>query len=152
MKLTVLRYFDNGKATAGLLFIDGKFECYTLEDEFRVEKVMAETRIPEGIYEIKLRTEGTHHLKYKERFPQDHVGMLHVTNVPKFEYILIHIGNTEKDTAGCLLVGNSTNVSNVISDSGAAYISMYKKVAPELKKGNKVTIQYIDIKEWMPKF
>ena len=152
MKLTVLRYFDNGKATAGLLFIDGKFECHTLEDEFRVEKVMSETRIPEGEYEIKFRKEGTHNQKYAERFPKDHKGMLHVTNVPKFEYILIHIGNTEKDTAGCLLVGNSINVSNVLSDSGAAYITMYKKVAAELEKGNKVTIKYIDIKEWMPKF
>jgi hypothetical protein len=111
---------------------------------------MAETRIPEGEYEIKLRTEGSHHPKYLSKFPQDHIGMLHVTNVPKFEYILIHIGNTEKDTAGCLLVGNSADVKNVIGDSTGAYIKMYKKVAPELKKGNKVTIKYIDIKEWMP--
>ncbi len=151
MKLTVVRYADNGKATSGLLFIDGKFECYTLEDERREVKVMAETRIPEGEYELKLRTEGTHHPKYKERFPKDHVGMLHVTNVPKFEYILIHIGNTEKDTAGCLLVGNTADVSNVLASSSAAYLTMYKKVAPELTKGNKVTIKYVDIEQWMPR-
>jgi hypothetical protein len=152
MKLIVLRYSDNGKSTSGLLFIDGKFECYTLEDEYREKKVMAETRIPEGEYEIKLRTEGGHHAKYSERFPKEHIGMLHVINVPNFEYILIHIGNTEKDTAGCLLVGNTADVSNVLASSGAAYITMYKKVAKELKEGKKVTIKYIDIKEWMPKF
>src|SRR5688500_19899161 len=98
MKLTVLRFYDNGKSTSGLLFIDGKFECYTLEDEHRDVKLKGETRIPCRQYDLGLRTEGGHHEKYSKKFPKDHVGMLHVLDVPNFQYILIHIGNTEGDT------------------------------------------------------
>jgi hypothetical protein len=150
MELVVLRYRDDTTATSGLLFIDGKFECYTLEDEYRATKLAAETRIPEGTYELKLRLEGTHHVDYLKKFPKEHIGMLYVTNVPGFEYILIHIGNTEKDTAGCLLVG--TNPAGMtLTESTPAYLKMYKQVAPAIKSGKKVTIKYVDIKEWIKK-
>ena len=105
MKLTVLRYNSQDDFTQGLLFIDGKFECHTIEDEQRTVKVYSETAIPNGTYEVKLRTEGKFHQNYSSKFPLFHKGMLHVTNVPNFEYILIHIGNDDDDTAGCLLVG-----------------------------------------------
>jgi hypothetical protein len=147
MKLVVVRYLDDSNSTLGLLYVDGKFECYTLEDEKRDKKVMAETRIPEGDYNIKLRTEGGHHDKYTKQFPE-HIGMLHVTNVPGFEWILIHIGNTEKDTAGCLLVGEDPNGMTIASSTNA-YKKLYNKVAPVLKQGEKVTIKYVDIKSWI---
>jgi hypothetical protein len=148
MKLTVLRYYDDGETTSGLLFIDGKFECYTCEDQHRDKKVMGDTRIPSREYQLGLRTEGGHHERYSKKFPKDHVGMLHVLDVPGFEYILIHIGNTEADTAGCLLVGNQITKEGKLVDSTGAYESMYKKVAPKLKSGEKVTINYLDIKQW----
>src|SRR5690606_24601052 len=129
--------------TLGLLFIDGKFECYTLEDQHRDKKVWGDTRIPNGTYEVALRTEGTHHERYSKKF-SDHIGMLHVLNVPNFEYILIHVGNTEADTAGCLLVGNQITKKALI-DSTGAYREMYKKIAPALAKGEKVTIEYKEI-------
>lgn len=149
MKLTVVRFFDNGKATSGLMFIDEKFECYTLEDEYRSVKVMGETRIPEGEYVLGLRTVGTHHTNYTKKFPKDHVGMLHVLDVPNFQFILVHIGNTEVDTEGCLLVGNQITKEGTLIDSTGAYLAMYKKVAPRIKKGETVTIKYIDIKQWL---
>lgn len=145
MKLTLYRYFDSGKATSGLLFIDGQFQCYVLEDTFRSVKVKGETRIPEGTFEIKLRTEGTHHVEYAKKFPSDHVGMLHLQDVPKFQFILIHIGNGIKDTDGCLLVGNQISKAGTLIDSTEAYKELYKKIAPILKKGDKVTIE---IKKW----
>jgi hypothetical protein len=141
MKLTLLRFYDSGKATAGLLFVDGKFECYTLEDEHRDVKVMAETRIPEGTFEIKYRKEGGHHTEYSKKFGKEHFGMLHLQNVPKFEYILIHIGNSEKDSAGCILVGNQITRIPTLVDSTGAYKSLYAKVATALNKGEKVTIE-----------
>ena len=55
MKLNVVRHQFGEEATNGLLFIDGVFECYTLEDQYQEVKVMHETCIPEGTYEIKLR-------------------------------------------------------------------------------------------------
>lgn len=145
MKLELLRFHDNGKATLGILKIDGKFECFTLEDEHRDKKVMSETRIPEGEYEIKLRTEGTHHIEYGKKFPDIHAGMLWLQDVPNFQFILIHIGNTEKDSAGCILVGNQALKSATLVDSTTAYKELYKKVSVELKAKKKVTIKITEI-------
>ena len=136
MKLLVERYKSTPEATLGKLSIDGVFECYTLEDEFRAVKVKAETRIPEGTYQIKLRTEGTHHLQYANKFPDIHKGMLWLQNVPGFQWILIHIGNTEKDTEGCLLVGADRDEEKMtISRSTVAYRSLYTKVVKAAQEG-----------------
>lgn len=136
MNLLVQRYKSTPNATLGKLFIDGVFECYTLEDEFRAVKVRGETRIPTGKYKLALRTEGETHLKYAQRFPDIHRGMLHVTNVPGFQWILIHIGNTEKDTEGCLLVGADRDEQKMtIGRSSVAYRKMYPKVADAVTKG-----------------
>lgn len=144
MKITVARFFDTGEATLGAVFIDGKFECFCIEDQHRDVKVKGDTRISNGTYKIGLRTEGSHHDSYKKKFPKDHIGMLHVLDVPNFEFILIHIGNSEADTAGCLLVGNQITKEGKLIDSTGAYLSLYKKVAPKIKGG--VTIQYLDLK------
>ena len=66
MKLTVVRTQFGTDATNGLLFIDGFFECYTLEDQYQAVKVMHETCIPEGTYDIKFRKTGGFHAKYSE--------------------------------------------------------------------------------------
>ena len=152
MKLEVLRFSSQKDSTLGLLFdvtdCDRKFMSYTLEDEYREEKVMHETRIPAGTYEITFRTVGGFHAKYSERFPGLHKGMLWVRNVPNFEYILIHAGNDDDDTSGCLLVGD-TQTENIQSDgfvgsSVNAYKRVYKIVADALEQGDMVTITYID--------
>ena len=147
MKLDVYRYSDNRESTLGLLFIDGCFECYTLEDEARSKKVFGETRIPSGSYTIKLRTEGGHHSRYAHKF-SFHKGMLWLQDVPNFKWILIHIGNTDNDTAGCLLVGNSVNNNTLgdgkIGNSTEAYINMYKKVVSAMDSGEPISISYHD--------
>lgn len=143
MKLELFRY-KHEPSSQGVIAIDGKFECYTLEDQRRPVKIKKETCIPVGEYEIKLRTEGTHHAEYSKKFPEFHIGMLHLQDVPNFQYILIHIGNTIVDTEGCILTG-TTPGENKISESTKAYISLYKKVATALKKGERVTIK---ITEW----
>ena len=143
MKLLVDRFTSNVKITLGRFEIDGNFECYTLEDGYKKEKVFGETRIPAGEYEITLRKEGLFHERYLKRFPLWHVGMLWVRNVPGFEYILIHCGNTEKDTAGCLLVGKHISGWSLIN-SMEAYENAYKQVAAALLTGEKVTIKYED--------
>jgi len=149
MELSVLRYSDNGDSTLGLLFIDGQFECHTLEDEHRAEKKHSETRIPPSTYEVTLRTIGGFHARYTKRFPDMHEGMLWVRNVPGFEYILIHCGNTDEHTAGCLLVGSTANnnqyEAGFIGKSTPAYKRMYPKVLEALKKGEAVSITYSDL-------
>ena len=151
MKLNVIRHQFGKDATNGMLFIDGVFECYTLEDEVRDVKVMSETAIPLGTYKIKFRNIGGFDTKYKARYGTTfHKGMLELQDVPNFKYILIHTGNTDEHTAGCLLLGETQqdldmNESGFIGHSGTAYKKMYTKVAGQLLQGKKVTINYTTI-------
>ena len=150
MKLDVVRTQFGKDATNGMLFIDGVFECFTLEDEVRDVKVHSETAIPLGEYEIKLRTEGGFHSKYTARYGAMHKGMLWLQDVPNFKWILIHTGNQDSHTAGCLLIGETQQdldkgKDGFIGGSGDAYKKMYPKVADALLAGEKVTIKYSNI-------
>ena len=153
MKLKVLRFSSQEDSTSGLLFEEGdmgiKFLCYTLEDERRVLKVKGETRVPAGTYNIKLRKEGGFNAKYTKKYGGFHRGMLHICDVPNFEYILIHTGNTDEHTAGCLLVGDSQENNIIIKDgfigkSGNAYKRIYPAIAKAIELNEEVTIEYID--------
>jgi len=160
MKLEVIRFSSGTDSTNGILLevieqgndIDGlwqqkKFLAYTLEDEQRDTKVFGETRIPNGDYKLGLRKVGGYHARYTKRFPHIHIGMLHVLDVPGFEYILIHCGNTDEHTAGCLLVGDSQE-NNLITKDGfigkstQAYKRIYPRIAEALDCGEEVTITY----------
>ena len=156
MKLTVVRTQFGTDATNGLLFIDGLFECYTLEDQYQAVKVMHETCIPEGTYDINFRKTGGFHAKYSERYKNAHYGMLHIQDVPNFTYILIHTGNTDEHTSGCLIVGETQQDLEVSKDgfigsSAVAYKKMYSKVANKLLQGKKVTIEYTTINKLLDK-
>ena len=153
MKLQVLRFSSQADCTHGLLFeitdIGRKFLCYTLEDERRALKVKGETRIPAGIYNIELRKEGGFHQRYTKKYSNIHRGMLHITDVPNFEYILIHTGNTDEHTAGCLIVGDSQENNIILKDgfvgkSVNAYKSIYPSIAKAIEQGKEVTIEYLD--------
>ena len=155
MKLEVIRFSSEADSTSGLLFdiTNGrKFLAYTLEDEYRDsynKKVMAETRIPAGTYKVILRTIGRIHKNYTKRFADIHKGTLHVIDVPNFKYILIHCGNTDEHTAGCLLVGDSQTNNQVkkdgfIGSSTNAYKRVYPPIAEALECGEEVTITYVD--------
>ena len=154
MKLKVLRFSSQKDSTSGLLFKETdkglEFLCYTLEDEYRDTKKYAETRIPEGKYNITLRQEGGYNQKYNKRFGDIHKGMLWVRNVPNFEYILIHCGNTDEHTAGCLLLGDSQENNIMMKDgfigkSSQAYKRVYPEIANVLDLGESVTIEYVDL-------
>jgi len=154
MTLKLERLIDTGHETVGILYnrnhIEGtdEFLCFTLEDEKRTQKIYAETRIPAGTYKINLRTEGRMHLKYSGMFPKVHVGMLHLTDVPNFEFILIHTGNDEDDTAGCILVGSYPVEFEEgrfrIEKSTKAYEKIYHQIAKEISTGGNVFITIID--------
>ena len=153
MKLEVLRFSSQTDSTSGLLFevtdIKRHFLCYTLEDERRALKVRGETRVPAGTYKVELRKEGGFHNKYTKKYPGIHRGMLHITDVPNFEYILIHTGNTDEHTAGCLIVGDAQENNLLLPDgfvgkSVNAYKRIYPSIAKAIAKGEEVTITYID--------
>lgn len=150
MKLQVIRTQFGKDATNGMLFIDGVFECYTLEDQYQAVKVMHETCIPEGKYDIQFRKTGGFHAKYSERYKNAHYGMLHIQDVPNFTYILIHSGNTDEHTSGCLIVGETQQDLDLgkdgfIGHSAKAYTKMYRQVAGQLLMGKKVTIEYLNV-------
>lgn len=146
MKITVDRFLSDSDSTVSRVSIDGSHECFGLEDEYREEKVPAETRIPAGTYTVGVRTVGGFHPRYSRRFPDIHKGMLHILDVPDFEYILIHCGNTDENTAGCLLVGASvitTPGDMSIGSSAVAYKKFYPKVIDAAIEGN-LEIEFID--------
>ena len=160
MKLQLLRINSGVDATSGVLFQvhpegDKTFLCYTLEDEHRDVKVMGETRIPAGTYDIKFRTVGGFHTRYLNRYGAGfHKGMLELQDVPNFKYILIHAGNTDEQTAGCILVGDSQNNNDIQTDSfiGSsrnAYKRIYPLVRDALLAGASATIEIIDYEEGM---
>jgi len=146
MEILVDRFVSDEDSTVSRVMVDGNFVCFGLEDEYRVDKIVGETRIPAGTYQIKLRTEGGHHQRYKERFSDIHRGMLHIQDVPNFTWILIHCGNTDEDTAGCLLVGSQaiTEPGNMaITSSTAAYRRFYPMVV-DAAANNDLSITYVD--------
>ena len=152
MKYEVLRISSGKDSTSGMLFEinNGKrtFLAYTLEDEQRDVKVYGETRIPAGTYKLKLRTVGGFHSRYTGKYGDMHKGMIWVQDVPGFEYILWHTGNTDEDTAGCLLLGDSSqqNVSKggFIGASNDAYKRVYPVIADAILSGQSVRVKYID--------
>lgn len=125
MEITVKRIAKREKYTIGHLYIDGKYFCDTVEDKDRglsqslpvtVNKKLkkyAETAIPTGKYQVTL---GVQSQKYKDRasykFCQGFLPRL--INVPAFDGVLIHIGNTAADSAGCILVGKNKAVGQVL--------------------------------------
>ena len=96
MEVQVVRKIFTEKTTIGELWINGQYECETLEDRTRAPgvKVKKETAIPYGRYRLVI--------DFSERFQKD---MPHILDVPMFTGIRIHAGNTEVDTEGCLLLG-----------------------------------------------
>jgi len=130
MQIDMLRMTSTDDATLGVIVLEDEFQCFTLEDEFREEKVARETRIPEGNYSVRVKISGRLHERYKRRFPDFHLGMLELLDVPNFTDILIHIGNTDEDTSGCILVGAGCTTAGELAvySSTTAYTSLYKRV------------------------
>ena len=146
MEINIKRYYSDDNCTAGIILINGSYQCATLEDEYREVKIKGKTRIPAGRYKIELRTEGSMHQNYKSRFKEFHNGMLHLIDVPNFKYIYIHIGNTDADTSGCILVGEyliSNNGKLKLVNSTIAYKKIYQIILESLKK-EEVYINIID--------
>lgn len=129
MELKVIRKIFSPKSTIGELFVDGEWECYTLEDVVRPDgvKVFGETAIPPGRYEVIIN--------YSNRFKRQLPRLLEVKG---FEGILIHPGNTAVDTHGCLLVGETKGV-DFIGNSRAAFNRLFAK----LQTADKITIEIV---------
>lgn len=141
MKIEIIREDISSSCTFGKMYINGKLQCNTLEDVQRDFKIKGETAIPKGNYNITLRNEGGKNEIYKKKFGSQHKGMLYLNNVANYEYVLIHIGNTKKDTEGCILVGLGRDIgSNSITQSTDAYKLIYPTIANAIMSKEKVEL------------
>ena len=149
MQIRVNRFGYGSDSTVGRLYVDDMPLMYTLEDEVRDgPKVPGETAIPAGyIYDVTPRTTGGMTQRYAERFPDLHRGMAWLRDVPGFSYVYIHIGNTDDDTEGCLLVGYNYRESDsefTVSSSTDAYVALYKLIAEAWAREERVTVEVQD--------
>ena len=138
MDLKLRRIARRDTYTIGKLYIDGVYFCDTIEDTDRglmqslpasvnrAKKKAGATAIPMGKYQVTLGVKSPRFSKKKQydfcdgRLPR-------LINVPAFEGVLIHIGNTANDTEGCILVGRNTKVGKVL-ESGVTFRALYAKL------------------------
>lgn len=139
MKLTLKRIALRPTYTIGKLYINDVYFCDTIEDTVRdinkngkfdngEKKVHSKTAIPYGTYEIKW----TYSPRFKKYTPQ-------LMNVPSFEGIRIHAGNTSADTEGCLILGENKQVGKVLNSR--ATINKFYPIIKEACSKGKVTIE-----------
>lgn len=127
MELTLQRKTFNEKFTLGELFIDNVFFCYTVEDKVRDVKIKGITAIAYGRYKMIINM--------SNRFKKD---MPLLLDVPFFEGVRIHSGNTAEDSEGCIIVG-MVKTDNGVGMSRVAFTKLMEK----LKGQDKI---YITIK------
>jgi hypothetical protein len=139
MKLTLKRTAKKPAYTIGKLYIEDLYFCDTIEDtdrglrqdmplsEIKKIKVMNRTAIPTGTYRMVVNVSPSK----KRLLPR-------LLNVPGFEGILIHRGNTEEDSSGCIIVGENRVVGKVINSTGYEL-----KLVEYLKKAKEITIEIV---------
>lgn len=154
MELVVDRKWKKQDYTISNLTIDGKWFCNILEDtdrglddsmsiaEIRKLKKPSITAIPRGTYEVTLDvisprfcTKPFYKQVCNSKLPR-------LLNVKGFEGILIHAGNTDKDSAGCLLVGLNT-VKGKVTSSQDTFTKLYKALKEGRDRGEKITIKIL---------
>lgn len=134
MKLKLVRAESVENTTFGRLYVNGVFQCYTLEDQDRRledggKKEYGKTAIPRGEYKIVI--------DYSQRFKQE---MPRLLDVPQFEGVRIHPGNTHIDTHGCILVGTTYSGTRLLN-SRVAYKSLLSRLDVAYTKGEEITIE-----------
>ena len=131
MTLTLQREPSENGCTIGRLFVDGRSECWTLEDVVRPVKVPGQTAIPAGRYAVTI----TRSQRFGRMLPL-------LLNVPGFSGVRIHAGNTAADTEGCILVGQQRGLQS-IQQSKLALAHLQPQIAGALARGEAV---FVDIR------
>ena len=125
-KIKIIRDTFSDESTIGKLYIDGEYFCETLEDKDRFleaggVKIYGKTCIPRGTYQLAITMSN----RFKKELPL-------LLNVPQFEGIRIHAGNTAADTDGCILLGR-TRRNNFVENSRDAVNEFIEKLAKMLE-------------------
>lgn len=150
MRLTLKRIARRDTYTIGHLYIDGTYYCDTIEDKDRDEnrngvldgsekKVPGETAIPNGTYVITMKVQSPKYSRYPQ-YARCKGYLPRLLNVPGFDGILIHIGNTAANSAGCILVGKNTKVGKVL-ESTATFWPLYEQLKAASDRDEEITIK-----------
>lgn len=151
MKLTLKRIARKEGYTIGRLYIDDAYFCDTLEDRERgLEqampldmikriKVKGETAIPTGTYELSMRHISPKYSR-KKAFAFTGGVMPRLLNVPGYEGVLIHSGNTAADSEGCILVGENKAVGKVLN-SMATFKALWAVLNQRKSEPITITVQ-----------
>lgn len=138
MELRLKRIAKRETYTIGQLYIDGVYFCDTIEDcdrglrqdmplpVIRARKRSGVTAIPTGTYKVTLKVQSPRFSK-KEMYAFCDGYLPRLVNVIGYEGVLIHVGNTAKDTDGCILVGRNTRVWKVL-ESRVTFVKLYEKL------------------------
>lgn len=151
MNLVLVRKFRGAAYTIGRLYVDGVPFCDTLEDpdrgltslmspkEISARKVHGETAIPTGYYDVSMSFVSP---KFSDRsWAWPYGGIVpRLLDVPGFDGILIHPGNTQADTMGCILPGFNYVKGRVV-DSAITYLRLMDQyLMPAHLRGEQITI------------
>jgi hypothetical protein len=130
MRLELRRTTHSPSSTIGELWINGVFQCYTLEDVVRPDgmKIFGETAIPAGKYEVQL----TMSPRFGRVLPL-------LLNVENFTGVRIHPGNSAKDTDGCILVGE-TKTTDWVSQSQLAFTALFSRLDNAVQHGEELSL------------
>ena len=133
MELKLDRKYKKQNYTIGDLYINSQWFCNTIEDKVRIlnsfeDKVYGETAIPEGRYKVLV----TYSPKFKRYLPE-------LINTPFFKNIRIHSGNTEKDSEGCIIVGEN-KVKGKVVNSKATLDRLMNILLPASQRGEEIFI------------
>jgi len=135
----IIRVAQGKRSTLSHLYIGGLFWCYLLEDRIREEKVAGETAIPPGEYGLSLNHWAGMNARYAKRYPLLHEGMVEITEIPNYQLVFFHTGNTHADTRGCPLTGSYWELKDGdyrVLGSRAAYEWVYPRLVAEIRSGN----------------
>lgn len=147
MELEIKRIGGDSTTTIGALFIGEGMTKYlfsfSIEDERRIVKAAGKTRIPAGRYEIILNKTGGMNKNYS-KYPW-HKGMLELDEVPNFDYVYIHPGNTSEDTEGCILPNYMADAQNMKGqNSFECYKDLYLEIISAIQDDQQVFITIKD--------
>lgn len=153
MKLLLDRKYKKADYSIGLLYVNGQFFCNTLEDTDRgLKQSMSEsaiknikiksvTAIPTGTYKVRMDIVSP---KYSSsswyRRVCNGAKVPRLENVPGYSGVLIHTGNTAKDTDGCILVGKNT-AKGMVTQSRDYFTKLYDLMYKAYKKGESIAIE-----------
>lgn len=129
LQLQLKRIYPTDNYTVGHLYVNGVYFSDTLEDPVREKKIRGDTCIPYGTYEITYNRSP----KFKRDLPR-------LLDVPGFEGVLIHPGNTVKDTEGCILVGFNDEKGK-LSRSRVTSDTLNDLISTNIRNGEKVLIE-----------